>query len=320
MIILVHNYKYIYSIYYYFGKPGVIRLRKAKGTHEVSQLHFNWLIFIFSSFTGETSMKKMMKSKKTMLASFAMLLSTLVVLTTATFAWLSMNRQTNSNGMKLKTEISANLIIDDVISELQAVVAPTEANFSHTFSAAAQSLEPATHDSGGSYASNLKYVTNAEIISASTGLERTGTLSYANATTDNYVDFIVYIASAGKQMTGQNLVATISSSSIAGSGANKQDTLDATSIDFYVNDTYVGTLNVAGLDASVNNHSTAKTSVALLSSGTIPLNSSGYITVKMRCYVDGALLKSAGQAYINSEKVDTSDITLNVTFTASDAS
>jgi hypothetical protein len=38
----------------------------------------------------------------------------------------------------------------------------------------------------------------------------------------------------------------------------------------------------------------------------------------MRCYIDGGLLKTASQAYINTATVDMNDITLNVAFTASD--
>lgn len=254
------------------------------------------------------------------------------VLITASFAWLSMNKETNSNGMQLKVEVTPNLIINSSFEAITAVTGPTESDFSVTFNDAATSIKPATHDGDAdanswAYSTGLKYVTDTNNVSVTTGLAKSGVLSYAEATSGFYVDYVVYIASTGSELTGQDLVAELSpAATIAGSGANRQDTLDATSIDFYVGtasrENYIGTLNVKGYDASVNNHSTAKTSLTLVDNGTIPYNqaTSGpqYIKITMRCYVDGALLKDATHTFITSEKVDANDITLNVTFTASD--
>ena len=270
-------------------------------------------------------MKKIVKSKGMMVSSIISLLLSLVVLATVSLAWLSMNKETESNGMQLKVEVTPNLIIDSDTSSLQSVDGAVESNFSVDLTAAAASLKPATHDDGS--ANGLVYVVNPSAVDVSSGLVKSGSvLTYSSATSSHYVDFTVYIASAGAEMPGQDLVAELKpQATIAGSSATKQDTLDATSVDFYVQTyggslTYKGTLNVAGLDAEENDYTTTETAVTLVSNQIIPKNKDGYITVVMRCYFDGALLKSSGHAYINSALIDTNEVTLNVTFTASDAS
>lgn len=269
-------------------------------------------------------MGKMTASKKLLMSMIITIVMTLVALSTVTFAWLALNKETQSDGMKLKVESSPNMIIGKTTSEVTSVTSPSESNYVTTFTDAAAAKKPAQHSSeleGGNWkhSTGLRYVTNTENISTTTGLEKTGSLTYATASTDTfYVDFTVYIASTSAAITNQDLVATISGSIAGGAGT---DTLAAASIDFYLGsvakDNYKGTLNVAGKDALVNNGSALATSVTILSNGTIPLNTS-YLTIVMRVYIDGGLLKTAGQAYINANTIDTSDITLNVTFNASD--
>ena len=265
----------------------------------------------------EYIMSKIVKSKGVMVSSIISLLLSLVVLATVSMAWLSMNKQTNSEGMKLKVDVTPNLIISKTAGALAAIGGPTEENFSVSFvDSSAAPVKPATHsETFGT--TGLKYVTNAHEVSPTTGLAKSSaTLSFASVTTSGYyIDYTVYIASSGKAMgseTPQDLFATLTPPASIDS-ASGENTLKATSIDFYVGsveqDNYKGTLNVAG---------TPSTTVPLLENGVIPLNTSGNIVVIMRCYIDGALLNSSGIAYINTATVDTSDITLNVTFSAVD--
>jgi len=287
-------------------------------------------VYLVDSQKGGRQMDSRKKYRRTLIMSIIPMAFTLLLLGTATFAWLAYNKQTTSNGMHVRVEATPNMIINESASAITAVTSPTDSDFSVTFSAAAAAKKPAQHDPADTankagdwtYSSGLKYVTNTDNVGVASGLAKTGTLSFATAsTTAYYVDFTVYIASTGAALTGQDVVATLTGS-IAGSGANKADTLAASSIDFYLGSVakanYKGTLNQAGLDALTNDHSTTNTSVTILSNGDVPLNSSGYLTVVMRCYIDGGLLKTASQAYINTATVDMNDITLNVAFTASD--
>ena len=154
-------------------------------------------------------MKKLMQSKKMLISSIVSLCLSIFMLGTASFAWLSMNKETNSNGVQLKVEVTPNLIIDDDSAQLQAVTNPTETNFSHTFSDEAVAKKPATHDWTVGTTTGLKYVNNPHNVSTSSGLAKTGTLTFAPVeSTDYYVDFTVYIASTGAAMAGMDLTAT----------------------------------------------------------------------------------------------------------------
>ena len=282
-------------------------------------------------------MKKSLSRYRLLVSSITSLVFTAVLLGTVSYAWLSMNKQTQSNGIMLKVEVTPNIIIDADSGHIITVAGPSEASYSHTFSDAAKALRPTTHDDDyTTYANGLKYVTNTENVGASSGVVKSGALAYSSAvntpsTTYYYVDYVVYIASTGKAMDGQDLVATLEpAATIANSNAVAQDTLKAASIDFYAgsgdidatSSTFIGTLNVAGFDADLNDHSTPKTSLTLISNNSIPHNQAAagnkYITVIMRCYIDGALLKDSGQAFINAATVVTDDITLNVKFAAAD--
>ena len=260
-------------------------------------------------------MSKIVKSKGVIISSIISLFLSLIVLATVSMAWLSMNKQTDSEGMKLKVEVTPNLVISTSSSALQALVGPTEADFSVSFvDSSATAVKPATHSSTSS--SGLIYVTNPSEVSPTTGVEKSGaTLNTAPVTSSGYyVDYVVYIASTGKAMDGattQDLTATLDPAASIVSGSSGIDTLKATSIDFYVDDVYKGTLNFAG---------TPSTSLKLVDGQLIPLNTDRYLTITMRCYVDGALEKTTGHAYINAATVDTSEITLNVRFVATDHS
>ena len=271
-------------------------------------------------------MGKMTTSKKLLMSMIISIVMTLVALSTVTFAWLALNKETHSDGMKLKVESSPNMIIGKTTSEVTSVTSPSESNYVTTFTDAAAAKKPAQHsseleDGNWKHSTGLRYVTNTDNISTTTGVEKAGSLTYATASTsDFYVDFTVYIASTSAEIANQDLVATLTGSITSGnSGA---DTLAAASIDFYLGSVsesnYKGTLNTVGRDAITNNASATKTSVTILSNGTIPLNTS-YLTIIMRVYIDGGLLKTSSPkaAYINANSIDTSDITLNVTFTAS---
>jgi len=273
-----------------------------------------------------------MKRYSKLIVAFIPVLLSGILLMTVTMAWLAMNKENSSNGMNVSVSVTPNMIITKGSESIASITAPTESNFSVTFTDTVTSKKPATHDSTyGTYPAGLKYVADATKVDPSTGLAKSGeTLSVTgvvatSASSEYYVDFEVHIASTAEEMTAMDLTAALTpTATIGGSDANKQDTLDAASIDFYLGSVssanYKGTLNVAGLDNAANNASTTKTSVTLFTNDTIPLNTTSHIVVIMRCYVDGALLKSAGQAYINSNKVVTDEISLNVTFTATEYS
>ncbi|MBR4150287.1 MAG: hypothetical protein IKR08_02810 [Firmicutes bacterium] len=241
-----------------------------------------------------------------------------------TMAWYGANRGSSSNAMQLRSDTSPNMIIDDDLNDLRAVVIPNEHNFYVIFGADAAVVKPATHDSDYSrYGTGLKTVSNSSVVSVTSGAAKPGkVLSFAEAENTNdvvyYKDFTVYLASTDSELVADDLTATIAEPS-----STSIDTFKAASIDFYVDSVsqanYKGTLNIAGYDAAVNDHATTKSSVELRGAGNIPYNraaSNNNIKVIMRCYFDGGLLKSNGNTFINTATITTSGIKINVMFTA----
>ncbi len=262
-----------------------------------------------------------------------------------TLAWFSMNKEVDSDSMKLKVDVMPNLVIE-LSSSALADIDELEAQRNSAYyrvdiaeyegitdssgvvinSAAIKALVPTTHSSSG--INGLVYVTNPEVVGRTTGLATgSSALTYASAVNSSagaypqyYIDRTVYIATTKSDLAVTSVNATLTGE-IDSVDPNAVDTLNAASIDFYVSTDgtlgeYKGTLNVAGLDAEVNDCSTAKTSVALMDAGTVPHNTEGYLKIVMRCYIDGELLKSSGVAYINSAMFDISIITLNVKIAA----
>ena len=276
-------------------------------------------------------MKKIAKSKGVMVSSMISLFLSLLVLATVSMAWLSMNKETNSNGMQLQVEASPNLIISNSTTEIvKASIDSINSNspFTITHASNDNAYKPATHDSTyATYASGLKYVTNTSDVNASTGTVATpnwGVVPNVNPSTNPssqsyYIDYIVYVASYAKSMDGVKLKAKIVSAQKGGVDVTT-GSLMATSIDVYVGTTislayYRGTLNVATKDThsvylfDTSNHGSTS------ATGDIPLNTTpSYLTYTLRCYFDGALESSVGQTYIYTSNLDTSKITLGVQF------
>lgn len=257
----------------------------------------------------------MEKRRKIKFLSAIVALSVAVcIFAVASFAWLKSNADLDSNGMQMQVDATANLVISKstVFSGETAI----------TLNAVNRALMPAMHTDTGD--TLLRRVKDSAGIKASTGLaDRDLTDSdYAAVALEidskYYIDYVVYVASEGKALTGATLTAAIT--------APVGDTVpyhQAASIDFYADGIYKGTLNLAGLDIASNHSgysaSAAKTEVVLWEAGRIPSISDTYknhITVTMRCYFDGALRDSASSTYVTSDNLEVTNFTLGVLFSA----
>lgn len=265
-----------------------------------------------------------MKSYKKIVPAIAMLVISAITLTSASYAWFSMNRQVTATGMNVTVKSESSLVIANELGDVGVGTKTT-----HSFTTSTSALIPATHNTSFT-GTCLQYNTTASGIDAAKG---TGTVSLATAvnteTEKYYVDYVVYIASAGSQLAipaGQNLNVSIASTAPETLG----DTLKATSVDFYVeedsgsgtdvtpsSDSFKGTLNLAGFDATVNDFSTTKTAIPLLTdTKIIPPNKSttDYLKVTMRVYFDGALLQGSDQCFVYSDTIDTNQVNFDATF------
>ena len=241
---------------------------------------------------------------KKLIPAFALLLVSAVLMSTASFAWFSMNRTVTATNLQVKAVASSSLVI---AQNLKVGALTTTA-----YSTAAAELIPATRDTTVGATTNLKYNTNPEVVDAHSGwktgeTDATG-LTFADAINDDgnnklyYVDYICYVASAGDKIENQKLVAHLYRD--AGIPDNTQR---AVSVDFYVTDetiaanadltdrdnlgTYAGTLVLNNLakDATSGEFRTGTIDITV-PGNEIPVNNSNtdYIKIVMRIYFDGS--------------------------------
>lgn len=254
-----------------------------------------------------------------------------------TFAWLAANRRVDSDNVKMKVEVSPNLVISTVdsnatISAIQnANILQSESPFLvHLEANSSGTLKPCTYKEGTEV--GLAYLSDTSAILPSSGLTSSGEAIPeesldpvpSSGIDEYYYEYVVYIASAGEAMTHMDLVATLTAPEVP-SSAVTNDTFQAASVALWVGETasdatYKGYLNFAH-----KGQAGAQGEVKLVDDGAIPLNTTegtaGRIKVTMRFYFDGALQKSSGLTYVRSAQLNTAllnDIT--VTFTATEHS
>lgn len=264
------------------------------------------------------------KKSKALVAALAMLCLSTAATVTGTVAWFSANRVVTATGMKVKAKTDGSLVITKTSALPQSDTNTRTVDMGDT---TAHELSVCQHDS--EYTHGLKYVTNPGDVDEATGLAITGkTLTYdaaANTTGEGavnyYVDYTIYIAASGKELTGQTLKVELDADA-------SSDINDAASIDFYYatnassvateSSTYLGALNLAGLDAVTNNGSATKTYWEI-SNLTIPQAGSGAaVAFLMRVYVDGGLKDTSTTTFCkNVDAEDIANTDLAVKFTAS---
>ena len=264
------------------------------------------------------------------LLSLVILLTTLFVWISGIYGWFAMNRTVAANGMSVEVKGNPYLIISNSSSDIQNL-GSSVGHWSLSFPADTNTYRPSKSTFGdlSTYSTGLYTVTNVGDVDIVSGLkkEELENLSYetANNTNDTlyYRDITVYVASEYDALNDYSLSASISRAFANGTPITS-GTLMSLSIDFYVNSisssNYKGTLNVAGQEANDPlNECEDLTSITLVDSG-IPLNTTGYITIIMRVYLDGALVDktNTSKAYINTASLDLSRTSVDIRFTASE--
>lgn len=275
--------------------------------------------------------------KKKLISSLASVIAvlTLLICAVSSFGWFSSNQRVNTSGMSMRVSVMGNLVISDNSSDIgnsemsqinggspQKIVRVTD---THRYYPATHSADYTNHPTG------LKRIDNSEVIDLNSGINKEDeTIRYANAanteTTRYFVDYDVYVASFGSDLSDAALKVTMDSAQKEVDGSLTDITagsLMATSVDFYADSVasanYRGTLNVAGLDLSNDypktfNKTATKTEVPLADS--IPNNKEGSLHFVLRFYFDGALQSAEDQTYIYTARLDCSKTVIGLTFTA----
>jgi len=256
-----------------------------------------------------------------------------IALTAATFAWFAMNKKVDSDGMVMQARTVASMVIG-ITPEQVAAYELGDSAYQVDLSGVYEDLDPIlpcrhkdanfTEDTD----TGLYYNVNSDAVSYTEGLAkgadeelRFKAVPIYKDTDANryYLDYVVYVASLTDELPRQDMFAEIASTDKVG---ELEETYNACSIDFYVGEeeTYFGTLNVAGYDWEANNQSEF-TKVTLAEDVTIPYNkaeSDANIKITMRCYFDGGLKSSATHAFINSDTIQVDKIALSIKFSAAE--
>lgn len=224
-----------------------------------------------------------------------MLCIMLAMLSTATFAWFSMNDRVSATGMQVQAKSKGSLVIniDDPVPQNSTT---TDVDFAEE---SATKLIPVTYDSG------WKIVADPSTVDKTTGSPEAATTDVTMVKDTHYVDRLVYIASAGEEMEGQILSATVTATNTSTELSAK-----AITVAFYVNnDAPAANAAPDKVVRVATGETEVKTDVQITSCA----DAAGGIPITMRIYFDGAA-SNGGTAYINSAEVPTEGSVVTVEF------
>jgi len=261
---------------------------------------------------------------KKLLLTFSMLLVAAFLLTGTTFAWFSMNKEVDAQGMKVKAKVDSALVI-----KKDSLPDSTTASITVDFGDAnANSLLVSTYKEN-----KLQTVSNKKDVDPATGLALSGkTLSFADATNDDtagltyYVDYTCYVAASGEALTGHNLTISISSETTAVTDINGAISVAVyakkvgTTGDIVDAANYKGTINLAQKDVSIAYPYKTKSSIVIENTdipmaGTDGTEKAWEFT--LRVYVDGALQDNTNTTYVkNISALNIAEKSLVINFAA----
>ena len=240
-----------------------------------------------------------MKKMRKLIPAFAMLLVSAIMMSTASFAWFTMNEEVTATGMQVQAKAAGNLLIgmDKMTAQDQAI----SVNLDNT----KQTLTPITYKEGWKVPGSAveidptfgTYVDDGNALVAES-------VSYTLNADDHFADYVIYLATAGSEMTNQNLWVRIE-----GLSGQNQKIAPAYSIAFYADKDDDGVIDEADelLDTvnyeeflTINGHAaavevTVGTGLTIPSTYGATSDSKVGLRIFMRVYVDGDL--NAEQTY-----------------------
>ncbi len=270
-----------------------------------------------------------MKNTRKLIPALAMLLVSAVLMSTASFAWFSMNKTATVTGMQVNATATGSLVVSTTYN---ATDWATAASFS-----GGTTLAPCTYTTPAGQTAGYWYVNNPTAVDSVTGNAMTGaTLEYAavpaggvesESTTGKiagtyYKDFIVYIAATGAEIANQQLKATVTFTK--GDNTDEDTGWKALTVDFFtpgattLSAAYTGYTVTHSKTVNATGSTTVTVETLLESATTIPVagaTAGRVVPMVIRVYFDGAL-QNSGSAYVNSKDGNISDVKIDVLFEA----
>lgn len=245
-----------------------------------------------------------MKATKKIIPALVMLLVSAVLLSTASYAWFSMNKTVTATGMQVKATTASSLIISGVAPD--AATTTTEVTFTPGFTTLSAStnvgwvIAPET---------GLAYVADQTKVNVGTGL---GVEADTPVTSDGagtyYVDYTVYIAASGSVgiVTPLNVKLSLPTEE----GELPAAIHGAVAVDFFVGaaateNTFKGTIHLAD-----------RSDETVELSENVPMASEGNLKVTMRVYLDGAFEdpEVSGSALVRNAMANVAELVFGAEF------
>jgi len=255
--------------------------------------------------------------------------------------------ESDANSMMIHPAINSNAIlwnqdtpVDEYAHELVIMDPENLSPSTHAWYYKTNDGEAKSTDAGAiPTQTGLIYVDNTNIVSINTGYEKAGDpLEYAAVPISSdddfrfyYRDYVFRVATFGKEMPLESLVASLSILEDAKYPAiTEHDYRKSASVDFYLLSsedeiptyaTYKGTLNIANLDYT--NNGKQKTQVEVISKGdkisALPLydDDDNQIWILLRFYMDGELVDSGyanKTSYIHVDGLQTKKFGMDIKF------
>lgn len=257
---------------------------------------------------------------KKLIPAIVLLLVSAIVMSTASYAWFSMNRTVEAVNMQVKATAGASLVITNKADKsfTAGTVSVEESAIDITVMPATKftsGVESASGTSLASSDSDLMFVNNGGNIDPATGKALAGkTLYYSAATTASvaasggnpgtvgyYYDFVFYLAAEGNEdIQDGTLYVTIPKVTLTFDPA--EDILKATSVLVYVDDTLKTSSPILLKDGATDIElDTLSSTNKIVKGAPGPVALAKKIT--LRVYVDGALEKDTDKNYVRNEAI-----------------
>lgn len=234
-----------------------------------------------------------MKKMRRLIPAIAMLLVSAVMLSTASFAWFTMNESVTATGMEVKAKASGNLLISE--SKMTAADQAITVALTNRNTNGATDIIPVTYTTTWQVPTDASKVDPLYGGMAADDTLKNADKSVAYMGSPYFVDYTVYVATAGEDLTDQHLYVTMNMVSAL------EDIANAYSIAFYVGEpaqgadlgTFAGYINYKTFADAAAAGNAVK--VYLNGAYTIPTtfekntDTAAGLRITMRVFVDGNL-------------------------------
>ncbi len=275
-----------------------------------------------------------MKKTRKLIPAIAMLLISAVMMSTASFAWFSMNKTVTATGMQVNATADGSLIIGDTIS------ITAENKTTVALATAATTLKPMDFVTNGKPSADgtaftgYAYCNNPDKVDPTTGLASGSNTLYYTAidasSSGYYIMDTVYLAASGAEISGQDITATVTfknnrtaDPAPTALDANQKSVTvvfhvanAATAADEAAFTDFQAASATAELTTKVVASDTAQ-AIEIADNVSIPLNVNGSTTsaipVHILFYIDGGLT-SGNNAIVNSDAGSIANLGIEIAF------